>query len=235
MREPGATVTLSMIVRNESGRYLRRMLEFYRDIIDAAVIIDDNSTDDTPDICREVLQGIPLQLIQLPESQFMNEYLLRMFSWSETGKTNPDWILCLDSDEIFEEAFKTQIEDVIRQTDYDAIYFRLYDMWSETHYRDDAYWRAHQFYQPFLVRYRPGLDYVWKETPVHCGRLPLNIKASFTYLLHPARLRHYGWAKEEDRIAKYNRYLQHDPGAKFGWQAQYDSILDPNPNLVEWG
>lgn len=231
MREPGATITLSMVVRNEENRYLRRMLEFYRDIIDAAVIIDDASEDRTADICREVLEGVPLTLFTLPESLFGNEYLLRKRAWNETARTNPDWVLTLDADEIFEDSFAAQIEGIVRQKEHDAIYFRLYDMWTETHYREDAYWKAHHFYQPFLVRYRPGLTYTWKETPVHCGRLPLDIR-SFPYLCHPARLRHYGWAREEDRIAKYHRYMIHDPGAKYGWKQQYDSILYPLPHLV---
>lgn len=231
MREPGATVTLSMVVRNEENRYLRRMLGFYRDIIDAAVIIDDASEDRTAEVCREALEGVPLTLLSLPQSLFGNEYLLRQYAWNETAKTNPDWILSLDADEIFEDSFAAQIEGMVRLKEQDAVYFRLYDMWNETHYRDDAYWRAHHFYQPFLVRHRPGVEYVWRETPVHCGRFPRNIR-SFPYLCHSARLKHYGWAKEEDRIAKYRRYMIHDPGARYGWKEQYDSILDPAPNLA---
>ena len=48
------------------------------------------------------------------------------------------------------------------------------------------------------------------------------------------RLKHYGWAKAEDRRAKYLRYQQLDPECKFGWREQYESILDENSNLVAW-
>ncbi|WJQ81494.1 hypothetical protein [Brevibacillus brevis] len=37
-----AKLTLSMIVKNEGNRYLRRALEVHKDFIDAAVIIDDD-------------------------------------------------------------------------------------------------------------------------------------------------------------------------------------------------
>ncbi|GAA3408500.1 glycosyltransferase [Paenibacillus hodogayensis] len=225
-------LTLSMIVKNEGGRYLRRALEAHREWIDEAVIIDDGSTDDTTDICEQALAGIPLRLIRNPQSRFANEVVLRKQQWDETVGTDPEWILNLDGDEIMESGFGGQIGGIM-EGGYDAIYFRLYDMWSETHYREDVYWKAHQMYRPFLIRYKPGLAYEWKETPQHCGRFPLTI-GTFSYWCHPARVKHFGWARREDRQAKVDRYLALDPGARFGWQEQYDSILDEHPHLVEW-
>ena len=40
-------LTLCMLVRNESGRYLDRVLKSTAEIIDEAVIVDDASTDGT--------------------------------------------------------------------------------------------------------------------------------------------------------------------------------------------
>lgn len=48
------------------------------------------------------------------------------------------------------------------------------------------------------------------------------------------RLKHYGWSREEDRIEKYNRYMELDPNGEFGNLEQYKSILDENPNLIKW-
>ena len=114
-----------------------------------------------------------------------------------------------------------------------AYYFRLYDLWDESHYREDEYWSAHQTPRPFLIRYVPGIQYEWRETPQHCGRLPLTIY-SFPGKSSELRLKHFGWAKKEDRLLKYDRYLQLDPDAKYGWREQYASILDENPHLVSW-
>lgn len=225
-------LTLSMIVKNEGQRYLRRALETHRQWIDAAVIIDDGSTDDTPDICERALDGIPLRLVRNPQSRFANEVELRKQQWEETVGTGPEWIMNLDGDEVFERGFAGQVGDIVGSA-YDAVYFRLYDMWSETHYREDLYWKAHGIYRPFLVRYKPGLAYVWRETPQHCGRFPLTIN-TFSYWCHPARVKHYGWARPEDRQAKVERYLALDPDARYGWKEQYDSILDEHPHLVPW-
>jgi glycosyltransferase involved in cell wall biosynthesis len=230
---PSPRLTLSMVVKNEAGRFLRPVLESARKYITDAVIIDDASTDTTCEICEEVLKGLPLRIIHNTESKFSNEILLRKQQWEETIQTNPDWILILDADEIFEDKFAEEVSQMMWATDVDVYKFRLYDFWDESCYRDDAFWRAHLYYAPFMIRYKPELTYRWKETPQHCGRCPLTI---FTLPSRQSnlRLKHYGWAREEDRIAKYERYQKLDPGARFGWKEQYDSILAPHPHLVPW-
>ncbi|UKS29087.1 glycosyltransferase [Paenibacillus sp. HWE-109] len=226
-------LTLSMIVKNESQRYLVHALSKHRDWIDEAVIIDDGSTDDTVAICQELLSGIPLHVIQNTESRFSNEVQLRKQQWEATIQSNPEWILNLDADEIMDDQFANQVRPLIDHCEQDAIYFRLYDMWNESSYREDAYWSAHHTYRPFLLRYKPNFAYLWRETPQHCGRFPATIQM-FTYLCHAARVKHYGWAKPEDRKSKYERYMKLDPDAQYGWKEQYESILDVYPQLVKW-
>lgn len=229
----GSKVTLSMIIHNEADRYLRQALTAHREYIDEAVIIDDGSTDDSADICREVLQGIPLHLVRNPQSSFHNEVQLRKQQWHETVSMNPDWILNLDADEWFEPQAQSMLAEITGQADYHTIYLRLYDMWNETHYRDDKYWSAHTVYRPFLFRYVPGIEYRWKEVPQHCGRFPLDV-LEYSYWCHPLRVKHYGWSRLEDRKAKYDRYMRLDSSMQFGWREQYESILDDAPPLVKW-
>jgi hypothetical protein len=157
--------------------------------------------------------------------------MLRKQQWDETVQTGTDWILTIDADEIFEDAFASHVRELI-QAPVDAYYFRLYDFWNEAQYRDDQYWSAHRSYRPFLVRNTCGAG-SWRETAQHCGRFPVQV-SNLKYLLSDLRLRHYGWAKPEDRAAKYSRYMQLDPNGVYGWKEQYESILDPNPNLVAW-
>lgn len=231
---PSPRLTLSMVVKNEADRYLRRVLESARRYITDAVIIDDASTDSTVDVCKEMLKGIPLHLVQNSESKFSNEITLRKQQWEETIKTNPDWIIFLDADEIFEKAFEDQVQNLILDNDADVYSFRLFDFWDEDHFRDDQYWSAHTRYSPFLLRYRPEVRYHWRETPQHCGRMPRWDSGTLHERGSQLRLKHYGWANPENRLAKYHRYMQLDPGARYGWKEQYESILDPNPNLVAW-
>ncbi|MFF2484280.1 glycosyltransferase [Paenibacillus sp. NPDC058071] len=226
-------LTLSMIVRNEAGRYLREALQRHRRYIDDAVIIDDGSTDHTVELIAETLQGIPLKLVRNETPRFSNEVALRKQQWEETLMVRPEWILNLDADEWFEDRFEKELDGLLSQPDVNVYCFRLYDFWSRTAYREDSYWRAHESYRPFLLKYQPGFAYTWRETAQHCGRFPQNIY-ELPHRLSNLRLKHLGWADSADRQEKWERYRRLDPDAQFGWAEQYGSILDQNPHLLEW-
>lgn len=229
----GSRVTLSMIVKNEQERYLSRVLKSLVGHIDEAVIIDDASTDNTILICKEILGGIPLHIITNKESMFANEVSLRKLQWAETIKTNPDWILNLDADEVIEPKFWEKTPSVLDNPDFERCGFRLYDMWSETQYREDDLWNAHRHTDTYLLRYRPDFQYQWKNTPQHCGRFPANCD-TFLGSDENFRIQHLGWAREVDRQAKFKRYRLLDPQAVYGSRKQYESILDKSPNLIAW-
>lgn len=226
-------LTLTMIVKNEASRFLRQILEEHRKYIDAAVIIDDGSTDDTAELCREVLKDIPLHLIHNPVSRFSNESELRRQQWEAVVATGPEWILNLDGDEIFESSFAGEVDSLLSTEGCDLFCFRLYDFWDEDRYREDRYWQAHHSYRPFLLRYREDFTYSWNDLPQHCGRLPENI-FELPHQLSNLRLKHLGWSKPEFRLEKYLRYMLLDPDGQYGWKEQYESILDQHPRLVTW-
>lgn len=222
---------LAMMMKNEANRYLRVVLNRVKSFIDYAVILDDNSTDDTIEVCKEILAGVPLTILDNKENT-NNEVVLRKKLWN-TAVSIGDWILILDADELFEPKIENEISKLINQTYCDVWAFRLYDMWDEKHYREDKYWSAHLIYRPFLVRYQPNFEYKWRDTPVHCGRFPENITLLPTYA-SDIRVKHLGYMKKEDRIKKYLWYMEKDPEGKYGIMAQYQSILDENPNLKLW-
>ncbi|MBY3622342.1 glycosyltransferase [Acinetobacter sp. CUI P1] len=226
-------LTLTMVVKNESGRFLRQVLEEHRKYIDEAVIIDDGSTDNSAAICLEALEGIPVHLVHNTISKFSNEIELRKQQWEEVLKTKPEWILNLDADEIFEASFAANIEPLLYADEVDLFCFRLYDLWNATHYREDIYWRSHMNYRPFLLRYKEDFNYVWNESPQHCGRFPENI-FELPHQLSNLRLKHLGWSKAEFRLEKYLRYMLLDPDGRYGWKEQYLSILDEHPHLIPW-
>jgi hypothetical protein len=226
-------LTLSMVVRNEANRWLSEALRAHRPFIHEAVIVDDASEDDTVELIRRELDGIPLRLVRNSTSRFSNEVELRQQQWQESLETQPDWLLILDADEILEPAATTVIPDIIRQTDYSLIGFPLYDFWSSTHYREDEWWCAHKSPRPFLLRYTPDLLYRWRETAQHCGRMPANVFELPSAALD-LRIKHMGWADPKERKRKLARYQQLDPEARYGIAHQYRTIMDPCPNLVAW-
>ncbi|MEG0832375.1 MAG: glycosyltransferase family 2 protein [Oscillospiraceae bacterium] len=232
-KKQGNKITLSMSVRNEEHRYLQRMLKSVAGHIDEAVIIDDASSDETAAICEQELQGIPFRIVRNAEPLFANEVKLRKKQWSETLKSNPDWILNLDADEFIDEAFWDSADEMINNSNCDVYLFRMYDMWTETMYRDDKYWDAHSCPRVFLTRYQPDFQYDWLDKPQHCGRFPSNLNL-LPQSESEFRIQHFGWATQADRALKYKRYQLLDPDAVYGVREQYESILSPCPNLVLW-
>lgn len=230
---PRPKITLSMVIHNEADKHLAQVLKKHREYIDEAVIIDDGSTDDSVEICHELLKGIPLHLVSNSTPQFTNEVALRKQQWMETVSRNPEWIVNMDADEVFEDGFAAGVHALLSRQHGDVCCFRLYDMWSDSHYREDPYWRAHYVYRPLIIRYRPNHRYLWKEQPLHCGRFPSNIFELPSFLSH-YRVKHLGWSSEKIRLEKYTRYKLLDPAALYGWKEQYESILDAEPNLVPW-
>lgn len=226
-------VTLSMVVRNEADRYLRQVLTHAAQYVDEAVILDDGSTDGTAALCAELLQGIPHQIIRLPASLFREEHRLRRLQWELTVATRPDWILNLDADELFEDRMVMAVRSLVDQDEVDLLGFRLYDMWDEEHYRADPLWTAHERSWPFLVRWNPNMADAWRTMDHHCGRWPLSVDG-LRGRGAPQRVKHLGWSRPADRQAKYERYMVNDPEGRWGSLAQYQSILDPEPNLVPW-
>ena len=223
-------IVFSMIVHNEADKYLSKVLESVKTFADDVLIIDDASTDNTAEVCENILKDFPHTIIKNKKSMFKTEYKLRMKQWKETLKLNPGWIMTLDADEIPEASFKDTIKELIKIDNIDVYNFRLFDMWNDKEYREDKYWSLHQRYMTRLIRYQPKFKYKFKKTNQHCGTFPKNINELVNANMD-VRIKHYGWATPEIREAKYKRYMELDPEGKCGIMEQYRSILDKNPNL----
>ncbi|NRD79498.1 glycosyltransferase family 2 protein [Bacillus sp. BRMEA1] len=226
-------LTAILQVRNEENRYLQEVLSDLNEYVDDMVIVDDASTDRTVEICQSYSKV--KEIVQLTESHFNREWELRTRLWHEVCKYEPDWILAIDADEVFESAFKQKVRTLINQDQFDWVSFRMYDFWGgRTHYREDQYWNLHNRNTMMLTRYLPGFPYYFLQQDHHVHRLPLSYNA-LPGCATDIRVKHFGWAgTEEERFQKYKRYMSVDPEGKWGNLEHYQSILDPNPNLIEW-
>jgi glycosyltransferase involved in cell wall biosynthesis len=223
------------LVRNESGkdRWVHQFLTQMKLICDRVVILDDASTDNTADICESYGFEVHENTKNLWET---NELEARQYLWDKTIEDAEigDWILCLDADELFVpehiEFIKHQIK-ALETYACNSVGFKLYDMWSDTHYRSDYYWQSHYQFWAMFVKLQ-DIEYKWLDKKLHCGRFPINSadRCIPTYI----PIKHMGWSKPHFRQMKYERYMRVDPKGENGILEQYKSILDKTPNLIEF-
>jgi glycosyltransferase involved in cell wall biosynthesis len=219
-----------ILVRNESGRWLETVLQQMKTVCDKIIVLDDCSTDNTPEICRQYAE-----VFYSDRSYWgINELRQRKFLWelATHEAKDGDFILCLDADETIANIDKLPklIELIDNDKRIDGISFNLYDMWDSENYRSDSLWNAHERYWVMCVKYDPKREYSWRETALHCGRFPTD--ACISHYCEPSmKIQHWGWSRPEDRQKKYERYMKADPGGKDGNLQQYLSILDPEPQI----
>lgn len=220
-----------MVGRNEANRHLKEVLSHLTKIVDHVVFTDDCSTDNT----KEMAQEFGCFTYQTSENLFsVDEGRLRSFAWSnlENHASSGDWILAIDCDE---KLFGTgpSLDTLMDQDQYDVLAIEFYHMWDETHYRVDKLWKPNISSRMF--RYEN--NGVFRDSKLACGSEPTYVQRMIGQgrfnRKTGLKMQHLGYIRDEDKQAKYKRYMTID-GGKFHQNNHILSIIDPEPILVEW-
>ena len=222
-----------MVGHNEADRHLREVLTHLVPLVDDIVYTDDASTDDTPDIFEEFGAHVYRNDTQLFT---VDEGALRRGAWKnlENHIELGDWVLAIDCDEkLWATTPGKSLRELLKVQHYDVLAIKFYHMWNETHYRVDKAWRPVESSR--LFRYFYGGQF--QDRKLACGSEPTYVRT----LIQRGRflqntgliMQHLGYVRDEDKRAKYDRYMAID-GGDFHAKAHLESILDPNPELVEW-
>jgi glycosyltransferase involved in cell wall biosynthesis len=198
-------------VKNEA-RWIERAIVSICPICDRILVLDDHSTDGTPEICaaagctvfRSEFEGVR-------EARDKDWLLARCW---EAGAAVGDCCLMIDGDEALHlddvgELRKAIARGVICGS------MRIVYLWDrEDQARVDGVYR--RFRRPSLFRLtHRGLSFLRTGNggEFHCSSVPADL-LQFSEAL-PVRLLHYGYMLGEDRIRKYNWYNQIDPRNRF--------------------
>jgi len=186
-----------MLVRNEEHRYLREILMDLLRYVDEIVILDDGSTDNTFTICdsfkRVFTQTLGVSLWKT------NERLARETLYKMTIKRHPDFILAIDADEIFEDRFKQEVREMMKQS-FNWYSFNWYHFWTP-----DSYSRISKSSMKSLrrlFRYCPKKHFSFSLGPHHCGSTPDWIRFDDNGKETNIRVKHFGFIRKEDRLAR---------------------------------
>jgi glycosyltransferase involved in cell wall biosynthesis len=202
-----------MIVKNEENRFLKEVLEKASEWADVIIILDDKSTDKTPEICKSFPK---VQFNDSPFDQSMfsiDESRLRSYLWSLVRKVavEGDWCVSLDADEIFEDNFKEESRKLMELKNINWISFKLADMWDKDHYRVDGYW------SPLITRMYPYKNVEFGLVgKLHCGCVPkYAMESTMGTAASHIRLKHLGWQNDEDKSRKAKFYLENAEGINY--------------------
>lgn len=223
----------NMVVRNEGDQYLDAVLKRLTKQVDQIFVTDDCSDDNTVEIAEDY--GAIVQ--RMPEPTFaVHEGRLRQASWDHLEKhvntSENTWVLAIDADEMLYET-KYPIRDMIERHEFDVIAIEFYHMWNEHQYRVDKAWRPN--ISSRLFRYFPNGQFMNKQ--LACGSEPSYVMDLITrgrfFVQSGLQMKHLSYVTEEGKRNKYTRYTKIDGGA-FHANAHIESIMDPNPVLMDW-
>jgi glycosyltransferase involved in cell wall biosynthesis len=184
-----------MRVKNED-RWLTMCLEAQY-FLDHIIVLDDNSTDSTEEICRH----FGVEYYKKPYDKGWDEGRDREVLANMAIAYNPDWVCSMDGDEVLLPDTWDKLKPVLDDPTCRVIDVLNINLWNNANtVRTDAPW-GNQYRQRFW-RFKPGvLTYSFD----HCS-IPNEItERPFTQC--GLGLLHYGYMLEQDRVQKYARYV----------------------------
>lgn len=168
------------------------------EIVDEIVVLDNGSTDGT----LEVYSQFP-KVITILHTVGFDEGRDKILLLEEAKKRNPDWILWIDADEIFENHFTREVAEAYMNSNYNRIVFRMCNFWlSHTQCRYDSEYYLYTLH-PQRSMWRNVDSAYFKNLVIHNGDIQGVPGKPY---LSPYRIKHFGYAdkkKIEDKLKIY--------------------------------
>ena len=199
-------------VKNEE-RFIEKSLKSVMDICSEIVILADDSTDKTVEICSSFDKVVDIQTqSNLP----LNEVRDRNFLFQMGLKRNPDFILSVDGDEIFmPNASEILFEELdILYPKHNVFEFQFLTCWDTVEQiRFDGIFG--NYWQKRLLRTKnqpPTLKFNDTSNPgnLHCGSIPKNADGFENSIKSNVKIFHMASIDETLRKQKYDYYTKLD-------------------------
>ena len=213
-------IGISVVGPNE--KYLEQSLKEFKRLCDEVIIATNNADENT----KKLIDSFGFLHYEDNREWGINQPRIKTDLLTKAGELNPDWVIALDSDEVFAPEFTREEAEKLASGTEIAYYFLVVNLYNdEKHFAHSSgiqrFWNI-RFYK-YLPEY--GLQFLRKN--LHCGLAP---PISYKYGWHaPFYLLHYGLMLKEDRIRKAERYQKYDPQKKFKAGAYYDELLKDLP------
>jgi len=200
-------------IHNESKKgNLERVLNHISRFCDDIVIYDDGSTDNSCEIASKFTSNI----IRSDVNDFKNEIEHKQKLLELALSLNPDWIVWLDADEVFDRDGELYaIRNLCKfgeSKKIDGFSFQEFNLWKNlSEYRVDEKW--HKLWQIRLWRNNGELEFE-RGIGLHNKLHPNGIKK---ICKSDVKLIHYGFSEKDKINEKYHMYKEH---GQSGWNLE---------------
>src|SRR3990167_4398999 len=207
-------IGLGLTTKGEAGRYMKKTLLNFQRLCDDVIICTNNAGEGE----KQLIKKFGFWQYEDNREWGKFQYLIKTDLLKRAGRLNPDWIIALDMDEVFDEHFSRREAELLTAQKEIGFHFYIVNLWNDKeHYNKGlSFWNI-RFYQ-----FRPELGLEFAKKNVHCGLAP---PVFYHYGWHaPFYVEHYGLMRQEDRASKIKRYEQYDPRAIYKGREYYESL-----------
>lgn len=196
------------LARNESARYLRRVLTNAASFCDKIVLLDDGSIDDTVEVARSFGAEVTVR----PSTGWWGgegEGNARAELWRlASAAAGPGgWVYVTDADHELMGVTRADMQALAKAEHVTGWAWPLYDCWdSDQTHRVDGMWQAWRTPRVWMAQVPPA-SFVpeWQRADIHVGHWPANLQ--LVSGLAPGWIRHLGYVDSADRALKARKYL----------------------------
>lgn len=204
----GRPQVVAGMLRIKNEPRIAEVVASMRPLCTEVVVFDDHSTDDTVRRARAAGARVilsPYEGINEPRDK---DLLLQR----TMNLCDPDWILCIDGDEVLAPGGQEQVLRSIGRGSARAFKLQVVYLWDRPdQIRVDGIYA--DFRRPSLFNTRRSL-LTFRRTSFgggfHCSNVPADLLGSCGFC--EAKLLHYGYMDRDQRISKYHWYNSIDPG-----------------------
>lgn len=196
----------ALLVKDEADKYLRRVLARCLEFSDAVLVLDDHSTDASPQVALAL--GCQVRTRGESPAAWGHESSARQELWEWAAAEAKDgWVLICDADQILHG----DPRPLTQSWEVNSWAFPLFDLWTEDekYFRQDGFWQAHLVPRPWLFcpsRTPDGWRPEWSGRGIHVGHCPSNFPLACAVAPEDIFWNHLAYCSRSDRERKAERY-----------------------------